>query len=138
MAHPGQELEGPGGVRLRFVALAPERLEMEASWPGGGPLPPEHLHPRQDEVFTVLAGTIRAIVGGAESRYGPGEAFSVPAGTPHQMAAETPARVRWEVRPALRTAAFFECLYGPPEGRPHDAESGARFLAEFADELRLT
>ncbi len=138
MAEPGQELEGPGGVRLRFVAVAPERLVMEASYAGPAPLPPAHLHPRQDEAFTVLAGTFRVIVDGVEARYGPGEAFTVPAGTPHQMAAESAARLRWEVRPALRTAAFFERLYGPPEGRPHDAESGARFLAEFADELRLT
>jgi hypothetical protein len=28
------------------------------------------------------------------------------------MTADPPARVRWEVRPALRTAEFFETVYG--------------------------
>ncbi len=138
MAEPGQELEGPGGVRLRFVELTPERLVVEVTYPGALPLPPEHLHPRQDEAFEVLEGAMRVVLAGAEVRHGPGEAFAVPAGTPHRMAAETRTRLRWEVRPALRTAALFERLYGPPEGRPHDAASGARFLADFADELRLT
>ena len=138
MAHPGLELEGDGGFRLRFVTVTPELLELEATYPARGPLPPAHLHPRQTERFTVLEGTLRVVVGGAEARHGPGESFTVPPGTSHQMAGETPARVRWEVRPALRTAAFFERLYGPREARPHDAESGARFLAEFAEEFRLS
>ena len=138
MAHPGQELAGDDGFRVRFVTVTPELLEMEATYPGTGRFPPAHLHPRQEERFTVLEGAVRAVLGGAEHRYGPGEEFTVPPGTPHTMAADVPTRVRWEVRPALRTAAFFERLHGPPEGRPHDAESGARFLAEFAEEFRLS
>jgi len=70
----------------------------------------------------VLEGAIRAIVGGTERRYGAGETLEVPAGTPHQMTSEGPARVRWEVRPALRTAEFFERLYG--EG-PDSARAAA-------------
>jgi quercetin dioxygenase-like cupin family protein len=131
MAHAGQEIEGSNGVRLRLVRTDADVLEMEATYPGDGSLPPEHFHPRQDERFEVLDGTLRAIVDGTEQRYGPGETFEVPAGTPHQMAAEAPARFRWEVRPALRTAEFFERLYGsePP---------GPDFLAEFSDEIRFT
>lgn len=102
---------------------------MEATYGGTGRLPPEHLHPRQVERFEVLKGAIRAIVDGAERRYGAGDSFEVPAGTPHQMTAEEPSRMRWEVRPALRTAEFFERLYGG---------AGGDLLTEFADELRLT
>jgi hypothetical protein len=46
------------------------------------------------------------------------------------MGGDGPARVRWQVRPALRTAEFFETLYGgsPPED----------LLEQFSPELRLT
>jgi hypothetical protein len=57
----------------------------------------------------------------------------VPAGTPHQMTGDGPARVRWRVTPALRTAEFFERLYG--------GETGAdrmELLEEFRDEIRFT
>ena len=42
----------------------------------------------------------------------------VSAGTVHQLAADPPARLKWEVRPALKTADFFEAVYGgdiPPD-----------------------
>ena len=142
MAHAGQVIEGQDGFRLRLVRTAAETdgelLEMEASYPGTGSLPPEHLHPRQVERFEVLEGTIRAIVDGAERRYEPGETFEVQAETPHQMTADEPSRVRWEVRPALRTAEFFERLHGDGEDSARAASSVADFLAEFSDEIRFT
>jgi mannose-6-phosphate isomerase-like protein (cupin superfamily) len=88
MAHAGQELVGANGARLRLVSIDPELLEMEASYPGDGALPPEHFHPRQHERFEVLDGTVRAIIDGTEQRFGPGDTFDVPAGTRHQMAAK--------------------------------------------------
>jgi mannose-6-phosphate isomerase-like protein (cupin superfamily) len=130
MAHTGQELVGPNDVRLRLVRIDRDVLEMEATYPGDGSLPPEHFHPRQDESFEVLEGSLRAIIDGNEQHYEAGETFEVAAGTRHQMAAETPARFRWQVRPALRTAEFFERLYS---GSP-----GPDFLAEFSDEIRFT
>ena len=66
---------------------------------------------------------------GGERVYEAGEAFVVPAGTRHRMASEGAARMRWEVRPPLRTAEFFECLYG--------GQAGPGFLEEFAAEIRL-
>lgn len=142
MAQAGQEIHGQGGFRLRLVRTAAETggelLEMEATYDGTGGMPPEHLHPRQLERFEVIDGAMRTIIDGTERRYGAGEIFEVPAGTPHQMAAEGASRVRWEVRPALRTAEFFERLYrdGPDSARA--AGSIAEFLAEFRDEIRLT
>jgi quercetin dioxygenase-like cupin family protein len=137
----GQEIHGPDGFRLRLIRTAAETngelLEMEATYAGTGALPPEHFHPRQVERFAVLEGTVRAIVSGTERRHGLGETFEVPAGTPHQMTADEPARMRWEVRPALCTAAFFERLYAAAAGNP-GAESIADVLAEFEDEVRLT
>ena len=133
MAHAGQEIEGFNGFRLKLVQTAAETggelLEMEASYAEPG-MPPEHLHPSQDEHFEVLEGAVVAVVDGIEARYAAGDAFDVPAGTPHKMGGDGPARVRWQVRPALRTAEFFETLYGgsPPED----------LLEQFSPEFRLT
>ena len=89
-------------------------------------MPPEHLHPKQAERFEVLEGSMRAIVDGEERVYDAGESFEVPAGTPHQMAAEGPTRMRWEVKPALRTAEFFERLYSDGTGqRPRDGRGAS-------------
>jgi quercetin dioxygenase-like cupin family protein len=133
VAHAGQEL-GSDAFRLRLVKTGAETdgelLEMEAAYGGDGVLPPEHLHPKQVERFEVLEGKVRAIIDGDERRYEAGDVFEVPAGTPHQMAGDGPARMRWEVRPALRTAEFFETLLG--------GSAGDGFLEEFGDEIRFT
>jgi len=139
MAEAGQELGGFGGMKLLLVRTGEETdgelLEMEATYTGEAGMPPEHLHPRQAEHFEVIDGSMRAIVGGEERVYGPGESFEVPVDTPHQMAAQGPTRMRWEVRPALRTAEFFERLYGSGPGSAQ--ELGEQFFAEFEDEFRL-
>jgi quercetin dioxygenase-like cupin family protein len=133
VAHPGQEFEGHAGFRLKLVTTGSETggelLEMEATYGEGAVLPPEHFHPSQDERFEVLEGAVRAIVGGAERTYETGETFEVAAGTPHQMTGDGPARVRWEVRPALRTAEFFERLY---------SGAGEDLREEFSTEIRFT
>jgi hypothetical protein len=137
--YAGQEIEGFGGMRLRLVQTGEETggglLEMEASYSGEAGMPPEHLHPKQAERFEILEGSMRAIVDGEERIYEVGETFEVPPGTPHQMAAEGPTRMRWEVRPALRTAEFFERLYGSGPGSAQ--ELGEGFFVEFTDEFRL-
>lgn len=78
------------------------------------------------------------IIGGRERHYEAGESFEVPLGTAHQMGADGPSRVRWQVRPALRTAEFFERLHGDGPDSAQAADSPADFLAEFSNELRLT
>jgi quercetin dioxygenase-like cupin family protein len=140
VAQAGQELEGPGGFRLRLVRTAAETdgelLEMEATYAGTGAMPPEHLHPRQAERFEVLEGAVTAIVAGDERRYERGETFDVPAGVPHRMGADIPARVRWEVRPPMRMAEFFEALYGAMSAG--EGERIPAIFEEFSDEIRIT
>ena len=140
MPRAGQEIEGFGGHNLKLVKTGDETggelLEMEASYSGEAGMPPEHLHPKQAERFEVLEGSMRTIVDGEERVYEVGESFEVPTGTPHQMGAEGPARMRWEVRPALRTAEFFERLYGT--GPDSARELGEEFFAEFDEEFRLS
>lgn len=130
MAYEGQELVGHNGFRLKLVRITEVVLEMEAFYSGQGGLPPEHFHPSQDEHFEVREGAVRAVVAGEARRYGAGEAFDIPAGTPHQMAGEGVARLHWEVRPALRTAEFFE--------RAYSDDPGQDFLEAFSNEFRLT
>jgi len=132
MAHEGQEVVGPDGGRLRFVRITEDLLEMEALFSGVVPLPPPHLHPRQDEHFEVLEGAVRAVISGHQLRYSAGETFEVPAGTVHTMGGDGPARVNWQVRPALRSADFTEALYeGAVAAEPES------FLARYADEVRV-
>ncbi len=135
MPHAGQELHGPNGYRLRLLRTASETggalLEMEATYPASSQMPPEHMHPRQAESFEVLDGAVLTVIDGQERRYEAGERFEVPARTPHRMAGDGSARMRWEVRPALRTAEFFERIYGG--GAP-----GANLLEEFREEIVLT
>jgi quercetin dioxygenase-like cupin family protein len=130
MAHSGQVIAGQGGFRLHLLRVDPEVLELEASSTQAMPPPPAHFHPRQDERFEVLEGTVWTRIGDVERTYEAGDRFDVPAGTSHQVSAQGAARMHWEIRPALRTAEFFERLYG--------GQAGEGFLEEFADEIRLT
>ena len=141
MAHAGQELEGPNGYRLRLIRTAAETdgalLEMEVGYAGDGFMPPEHYHPSQAERFTVLTGAVRTVIAGEARTYEAGESFDIPAGTPHQMGSEVPATARWEVRPALRTADFFERLYGTGPDSPSQTGEWAEFFAEYSEEIRF-
>ncbi len=134
MPEAGQEIEGFAGMRLRFDRVDPDVLEMEATYSGEAGMPPMHLHPSQAERFEVIEGSMNTKIGDEERVYEVGEVFEVPAGTPHQMAAQGPTRMRWEVRPALRTPEFFERLYG--EGPGSAREMGESFFAEFDDVFR--
>ena len=129
MPHDGQELHGQDGYRLRLISIAPELLEMEAIYGGTGQMPPLHFHPSQTERFEVLEGRVRTVIDDTPRDYAAGESFEVPAGTRHQMAADPPARMRWEIRPALRTAEFFETLYS--------GDIPADFLERFSAEVRF-
>ena len=137
MPHAGQEIEGFDGFRLKLIRTGEETggelLEMEATYGPSGNFPPEHFHPSQHETFTVLEGAVKTIVGDELRRYETGETFEIPAGTPHRMAGDGPARVRWEVRPAMRTAEFFEGLYDGTAAGDYPA-----FLEAFAPEIRFT
>jgi hypothetical protein len=49
-----------------------------------------------------------------------------------------PSRTGWEIRPALRTAEFFERLHGDGPDSAREADSPEEFLAEFSEEIRFT
>ena len=64
--------EDNGGQLVRFTWR---------SVPGG--VITEHIHPHQEERFTILAGEAHFTLNGQEHVAGPGETVVVPAGVPH-------------------------------------------------------
>lgn len=138
------------GQSLRFLRTAADTdgalLEIESTWPPRGSAPPEHFHPQQAERFTVLAGTLRVRVAGAERELHAGDTLDIPAGVPHGMwnGGDAPATARWETRPALGTERLFESLHAFAAAGAVNAR-GVPPLLDLAvlvprhwDELRLT
>jgi quercetin dioxygenase-like cupin family protein len=76
----------------------------------GGHVPAGHVHPRQEERFSVLRGRVRFRLGRRIIVARPGDALVVPCGTSHWFGngGQTVAQVRVEVRPALRMEQLFE------------------------------
>ena len=142
MASPPIErlIENPGtGERIRLLTRAEETggrlLAFELHLEPGGRVPAPHRHPGQEESFQVLEGRLRFRVGLRARVLGPGDAITVPVGAPHGFSnpGPTPALVRVEVRPALRTAELLEV--GARLGARPGPLKLARFLAEFAAEV---
>jgi mannose-6-phosphate isomerase-like protein (cupin superfamily) len=109
----GVELVNPvAGTRLLLLATASSTagayVELEATYPPRSAAPPTHLHPRQDERFTVRAGRLTAVVADVQHELSAGDVLDVPAGVPHQLwsSADDPAVFTWRTEPALRTDAF--------------------------------
>jgi len=91
-----------------------EVLKMELLIAADKPRMLEHVHPRQEERVEVLSGTVRYRLGGKEHNLGAGEAVVLPPGIPHTLwnAGHDEARLLFDVRPALKTEAAFETLFG--------------------------
>lgn len=149
VANPGDVLENPiTGQSLTFrrttAQTGGELLEVESSWEAGGMEPPEHHHPHQQEHFEVLEGELRARLGDVEHTVRTGETLEVPSGTPHAMWNAGPGRARavWQTRPALKTEAFFEMVWGLAQASSRgeenpDPERAAAMLREYTDEFRF-
>ncbi|MPZ81924.1 MAG: cupin domain-containing protein [Actinophytocola sp.] len=98
-------------VRRSSADTGGELLEVEATWAGGGPLPPAHFHPAQDEHFEVVDGQLRVLLDGEERLLGPGDVLDIPRGTVHAMTAtHDGARAIWQTRPAMHTERFFAAM----------------------------
>jgi len=116
---------------LEIISRAPELLVMEQTYAADADAPPPHYHPSQDEHFEVLEGSIALKVGHERRVVPAGESFDIPRGTVHTLGPSGgPARVRWEVRPALRTEAFLTEM-------PDDFSERLAHVQRFAEEIRL-
>lgn len=146
----GTEFVQPSGERLTFLRTAEETdgqlFEMEAIYNPNSPRPPLHYHPYQEEQFQVLNGTFRVKVGETEHTYESGDTFTVPADTPHWMhnVSDEEGRLRWQIRPAMRSQDFFATMWGLAADGKTDADGVpnilhlAVILREYRDEFRAS
>jgi quercetin dioxygenase-like cupin family protein len=147
MARAGEELVNPAtGQRLRFVRTAAdtggEVLEVESTYQAGGPRPPQHYHPAQQERYEVVDGDISVLLDGRLVRLRAGDQLVIPVGAKHAVWSEGGGRIRWLITPALRTEQFFETVYGlaaagkvNDKGVP-DLPRSAVIAKDFAAEFR--
>ena len=150
MVKAGDAMENPVSgqhliIKMTAQDTGGELLEVESVYTKPTPSrPPTHYHPRQEERFEVLAGRLNVLVDGQERTLEEGEILIVPPGVPHEMwAAETGVRVDWQTRPALKTQAFFETVWGlAKDGKVNDKGvpnllRAALIAREYEEEFRL-
>ena len=130
------------GETLEVIEREPTVLVLEAGYAPRGSAPPAHYHPRQDEHFEILEGTLRIEVAGVERDLKAGETLDIPRGTSHRMwnPGAHPVRARWETRPPGRTEEWFTALAGLQGTRAVDASGRPKLLpfAALAHEYRDT
>jgi quercetin dioxygenase-like cupin family protein len=79
-------------------------LAFDLFLPPGGHVPAGHVHPSQEERFTIVSGQMRFRLRRHTILVGPGETIRIPPGIAHWFgnASAGVTRARVEVRPALR------------------------------------
>jgi quercetin dioxygenase-like cupin family protein len=65
------------------------------NWAPAGDSPPLHVHRTEDELFQVLEGEFRFVVGGEERRVGPGGVLLTRKGIPHTYRVVSENGGRW-------------------------------------------
>ncbi len=149
MAYTGQTLDNPvSGERITFRKTAAdtngELLEIDLELAPDGQVPGKHVHPKQEERFEVLSGTMKFKMGLKTVIAEAGDVVTVPAGVSHKFSngGDETAHVRVQVRPALQMERLFETAVAlAQEGRtlgngmpkPLDL---ALFVQEFGDEVQ--
>jgi quercetin dioxygenase-like cupin family protein len=127
--------EESGGALLAFDLFLPP----------GRHVPARHVHPVQEERFTVLNGQLRFRLGRRTVLATPGQTILVPPKTTHWFGNEgtEPAHARVEVRPALRTEELLETTETlgrsgrTPGTRLPELSDLAHLLLEYQRELAM-
>jgi quercetin dioxygenase-like cupin family protein len=146
----GQVIDNPlSGERIVIRVSGAETngqlLAFDLFLPPGGHVPARHVHPQQEERFTVLDGRLRFQFGRRTVLLNKGESVVVPAGTAHWFGNPGPAAAHAlvEVRPALRMQALLEASQHLaqtshlPGTRLPGPSALARMLLEFQPELAV-
>ena len=149
MAYAGQIIDNPvSGERIIFRKTAAdtdgELLEIDMTLAPDGHVPGAHVHPEQEERFEVVSGTMVFRMGLKKIVAGPGDVVVVPPGATHRFrnGGDEEARVRVQVRPALKMEELFENTVALAEegktnrkGMPKPVHL-ALFVGEYAREVR--
>jgi quercetin dioxygenase-like cupin family protein len=146
----GRVIDNPlSGERIVIRASAAQTggqlLAFDLFLPPGGHVPARHVHPQQEERFTVLDGRMRFQLGRRSHVLQAGESVAVPAGTAHWFGNPGPGQARTlvEVRPALRMQELLEASQlmsqrsHLPGTRLPSPSALARILLEFHSELSV-
>lgn len=150
MARAGDVIEHLTGERFEFQKTAEdtggESLRIEALVEPRGFAAAEHVHPKQEERFEILSGTLRYRVEGVEREAGAGEELIIPRGVTHvwENGSDEDLHMIIEFRPALRSEEFFESYFGLGQDGKTDPKTGlpnlvrmAVLLHEFRGEIHL-
>lgn len=130
-------------IRRSGAETGGELLTFDLFLPPGSRVPAGHVHPAQEERFTVVEGRMQFRLGLRTVVALPGDTVTVPRGTAHWFRNAGPgvAHAEVEVRPALRMQELFETneeigaeghFAGTSLPRPTDL---ALFLLEFDREV---
>jgi mannose-6-phosphate isomerase-like protein (cupin superfamily) len=118
MFHAGDIIENRvTGERIRFRRTAAEtggELSVVETWvKPGGFVATTHVHPSQDEHFSVLGGSVGFRVDGRTLELAAGESVTVPAGASHRFwnAGDTEAHFIAEVSPALQFEELLATMF---------------------------
>src|SRR5437764_12919714 len=120
-------------------------LSFDLFLPPGAHVPARHVHPVQEERFTVGAGRMRFLLGRRTILANRGDTILVPPGKAHWFgnAGAGVAHARVEVRPALRMEELFEAAAAMGQAEPFPGARLPRlsdlalFLIEFQRELAV-
>ncbi|MFB9236260.1 cupin domain-containing protein [Plantactinospora siamensis] len=145
----GPVIDNPvSGERIRIRVSAAQSggklLAWELRLAPGGRVPSGHVHPGQEERFSVIRGRLRFRLGWRRRVVGPGQSVTVPPGVPHHFAnaGPTEAVVLVETRPAMQMAELLRVAaelardqHGRPRWLPRPVDL-LLFMDEFAAEVR--
>jgi quercetin dioxygenase-like cupin family protein len=129
-------------VEVRSATAA--ELEVLVTYLKGDP-PPRHFHPKQDERFEVIEGTVRVELEAEVRDLQPGDSLEIPRGAVHRLwnPEEDAAQAIWRTTPAGRTEQWFRALDAlhrsdrtDKGGQPSPLAYGV-LLNEYRDVLRL-
>lgn len=147
MTSTGRVIDNPiTGERIVILQTSAETagrvLAFDLFLPPGGHVPANHVHPEQEERFTVLEGQVRFRVGRRSVLAGPGETIAIEAGRAHWFGNPGPevAHAHVEVRPALRMEEMFEATSRTgrvPGTRLPSPSDLAAILLEFRREVAM-
>jgi quercetin dioxygenase-like cupin family protein len=132
-------------IRESGAQTGGEVLVFDHFLPPGRHVPAGHVHPAQEERFTVIEGRMRFRLGRQTIVADPGETVVIPAGAAHWFGNAGPgvSHARVEVRPALRMEEMFEATEAMaraghfPGTRLPRLSDLAQLMLEFQPELAV-
>ncbi|MDQ2933307.1 MAG: cupin domain-containing protein [bacterium] len=90
-----------------------EILQIECYSPPTAVKEPEHIHPKQENIFKITSGSCTFSVDGKEQIVGTGQTISIPQKVRHHFwnSGDTVAHYIQEFKPALNIDSFFETFF---------------------------